>query len=93
MKKFKLFFSFIIFFIILQFFNISHAIEEKNGIENFPSSYQPYLMELQRNYPNWRFIALYTGLDWQSVINEENQFGKNLVPKSYSDRWKNTNPR
>ena len=38
------------------------------------------------------FVALYTNLDWKYVIDNENIFGKNLVPKSYSDRWKNTKP-
>ena len=62
------------------------------GIENFPASYQPYLYELKKRYPNWNFSALYTNLDWKYVIDNENKFGKNLVPKSYSDEWKNTTP-
>lgn len=60
----------------------------KNGIENFPESYQPYLQELKRKYPNWEFTALYTGLDWNTVINNEYANNSNLVPKSYSDVWK-----
>ena len=68
------------------------AVDIKEGIENFPESYRPYLEELQKNYPNWTFTALYTNLDWNYVIQNENKFGKNLVPKSYHDRWKNTNP-
>lgn len=68
------------------------AAEKKEGIENFPDSYKPYLLELQKKYPNWHFVALYTNLDWKYVIDNENIFGKNLVPKSYSDRWKNTKP-
>ena len=64
----------------------------KEGIENFPDSYKPYLEELQKKYPNWKFVALYTNLDWKYVIDNENEFGKNLVPKSYSDSWKNTTP-
>ena len=63
-----------------------------DGIENFPESYRPYLEELKKNHPNWTFTALYTNLDWDYVIQNENKFGKNLVPKSYNDRWKNTNP-
>ena len=62
------------------------------GIENFPESYRSYLEELKKNHPNWTFTALYTNLDWEYVIQNENKFGKNLVPKSYNDRWKNTNP-
>lgn len=69
--------------------NASHKLD---GIENFPASYQPYLEELAKKHPNWKFTALYTNLDWNYVISQENVFGKNLVPKNYSDRWKNTNP-
>lgn len=76
-------------FVISFFYPKSQASTKKDGIENFPSSYQPYLKELARKHPNWKFTALYTNLDWNYVINEENQFGKNLVPKNYSDSWKN----
>ena len=65
----------------------------ENGISNFPESYRPYLEVLQRKHPEWSFTALYTELDWNYVIDNENVFGKNLVPKSYSDSWKNTKPR
>lgn len=60
----------------------------KNGIENFPESYKPYLQELKRKYQNWEFTALYTGLDWNTVINNEYANNSNLVPLSYSDVWK-----
>ncbi len=66
------------------------ATTSLDGIENFPSSYQPYLRELAKKHPNWKFTALYTDLDWNYVIQQENVFGKNLVPKNYSDSWKNT---
>ena len=66
------------------------ATTSLDGIENFPSSYQPYLRELAKKHPNWKFTALYTDLDWNYVIEQENIFGKNLVPKNYSDSWKNT---
>ena len=66
--------------------------EKANGIEEFPESYKPYLEELLKKHPNWKFKALYTNLDWNYVIDNENVFGKNLVPKNYNDRWKNTKP-
>ena len=80
----------LIFIFLFGFLPSSEAADRKEGIENFPQSYQPYLQELQKRFPNWSFTALYTNLDWKYVIDNENQFGKNLVPKSYSDRWKNT---
>jgi hypothetical protein len=73
--------------------NLSFASYKKEGIENFPDSYKPYLLEIQKKHPNWTFTALYTELDWNNVINNENKFGLNLVPKSYSDSWKNTKAR
>ena len=80
-------------FLFLCFFNNVKASEIKEGLENFPNTYQPYIQELQKNHPNWRFLALNTNLDWAYVIRCENKFGTSLVPKSYSDRWKNTTPR
>ncbi len=93
---------FVIVFIV--FFTIFSPDKEENAVEGttlsngmvlsttFPESYQPYIDELKKKYPNWEFTALYTNLDWEEVIDNENVFGKNLVPKSYSDSWKNTNP-
>ena len=62
------------------------------GIENFPDSYKPYLNELKEKYPNWEFTALYTGLDWNTVVNNEYANDSNLVPLSYTDEWKCTIP-
>ena len=63
-----------------------------NGIDNFPNSYKPYLEILLEKHPNWNFTALYTNLDWNYVVSQENVFGKNLVPKNYKDTWKNKTP-
>ncbi len=82
-------FSISIYFTLI---HSSNANDTKIGIEAFPESYQPYLYELQKKYPEWSFTPIYTGLDWNYVIDNENKFGVNLVPKSYSDRWKNTTP-
>lgn len=97
-KKSYIFFSIsILLFVFLwmgSFLYLTAIASSKlDGIENFPSSYQPYLRELAKKHPNWKFTALYTNLDWNYVINQENVFGKNLVPKNYTDRWKNTTPR
>lgn len=84
----------VLFFVLIFIFfcipNKLYGVYRLEGIQNFPKSYQPYLLELQKKYPNWTFTALYTELDWSYVIDNENIFGKNLVPKSYSDSWKNT---
>ena len=86
----------ILFIILFTIFNSNKAEDDKiltrqmRLSDTFPSSYKPYIDELKKKYPNWEFKALYTNLDWKYVIDNENVFGKNLVPKSYSDSWKNT---
>lgn len=92
--------AFAIIFIVM--FTIFNSNKTENAIEGtrlsngmllsntFPDIYQPYIDELKKKYPKWDFKALYTNLDWKYVIDNENVFGKNLVPKSYSDSWKNT---
>lgn len=86
------------FIIILNIFEFNEVKSEKKLSRqmtlsnNFPDEYKPYVDALKSKYPNWEFKALYTNLDWNYVIKNENIYGKNLVPKSYSDSWKNTTP-
>lgn len=50
--------------------------------QGFPESYKPYLRDMHTKHPEWKFVALQTGLDWNTVIaNEANKQGqiKNLV--------------
>lgn len=50
--------------------------------QGFPESYKPYLRDLHNQHPNWKFVAVQTGLDWNYVIeNEQNKQGqiKNLI--------------
>ena len=82
--KYILIFMFILLSICL-YSTKTLAANQLEGIANFPVSYQAYLNELAKKHPNWQFTALYTGLDWNYVIDQENVFGKNLVPKNYSD--------
>lgn len=96
MKKKIILMLIIIFSIIISSFiliNKNIAKTEMYVSSEFPDDIAPYVNELKKQHPNWEFKALYTNLDWKYVIDNENVFGKNLVPKSYSDSWKNTKPR
>ena len=42
-------------------------------ISGFPESYKVQLRELHKTHPKWIFVPFYTGLDWQSSV--DNQFG------------------
>ena len=93
MKKYnKIIILLIIFLSIILISKKAEATYIVNGIENFPNSYKPYIEVLKSKHPEWNFTALYTELDWNYVIDNENIFGKNLVSKSYTDEWKNTKP-
>lgn len=94
MKIFRGKLKYIILLIVVCIFIYSYtnALDKSNEIENFPSTYIPYIRELKKRHPNWTFTPLYTNVDWNYAVDMENVFGKNLVPKNYSDAWKNTKP-
>lgn len=81
----------IVLFIIFILNNKVSAIDLRAGIDSFPTNYQGYLRAIKERHQNWNFIALYTNISWNTAISNENIFGKNLVPISYSNAWKNTN--
>ena len=56
----------------------------------FPESYLEKLLILHKEYPNWQFVAVQTGLDWEASIAAESAVGKNLVESSVNDSRKST---
>lgn len=92
MKK-RTFLTYTVFFcfiIVMLHSSTTEAAVKRDGIGNFPKSYQPYLQELKKKHSNWEFTALYTGLDFNYVVSQEYRNDKNLVPLSYNDTWKCT---
>lgn len=57
-------------------------------IEQFPASYQSALRALKDVHPNWIFVPMKTGLDWNTVIANEVIDGKSLVEYIYSEAAK-----
>lgn len=57
-------------------------------VEQFPASYQPALKALKEQHPNWIFVPMNTGLDWNTVIANELTGGKSLVHKSFPEYTK-----
>ena len=57
-------------------------------VEQFPASYQNALYELKRNHPNWVFVKMETGIDWNTAIARE-MGEKSLIHSSSPASWKN----
>lgn len=57
-------------------------------LAKFPTSYQTQLKKLHEEHPNWVFVAVKTGLSWDTVITEESVSGtssgtnRSLLPNS-----------
>ena len=43
----------------------------ESQLAQFPASYQPALKKLHEAHPNWVFVAVNTGLDWNAAVNSE----------------------
>ena len=56
--------------------------------QGFPESYKNGLRQLHAQYPNWVFKARNTGLDWNTVIENESLLGRNLVAAGSVSSWK-----
>ena len=68
---------------------VDGTYEEYLASQGFPESYWDSLSTLHAVYPNWQFIAVETGLNWNDVVAAETQLGKKLTyrynPKHYID--------
>lgn len=52
-------------------------------IEQFPESYREALISLKEAHPQWTFVKMNTGLDWDTVVENEMERGRNLIPTSF----------
>ncbi|MBQ8084972.1 MAG: SH3 domain-containing protein [Lachnospiraceae bacterium] len=49
----------------------------------FPESYKASIVALKSTYPNWNFVAVNTGLDWNTAVTNESVVGRNLIQSNY----------
>ena len=59
-------------------------------IELFPESYKAPLTALKEAHPNWIFVKMDTGLDWNTVVSEELYGGRSLIQVLTLDKVKQT---
>lgn len=55
------------------------SFESQLSAQGFPESYKTGLRQIHAQYPNWTFTGVKTGLDWNTVIQNEGVLGRNLV--------------
>ena len=60
--------------------------------QGFPESYRVSLRRLHYYYPEWQFVAVKKGLDWEKSIDAEYSLGVSLVDPSSPSSWKSTQP-
>ena len=58
-------------------------------VEQFPASYQNKLTQLKKAHPNWVFVKQNTGLDWQTVIKNENIGERSLIQTKMGSAYTN----
>ena len=59
-------------------------------LKEFPESYHDKLLALYDMYPNWKFVAVKTGLDWYDSLDEQSENWKSLVYIGAISSWKST---
>jgi len=58
-------------------------------VEQFPESYQDALYKLKQQHPNWKFVKMDTGLNWNYVVNVQSEADRSLVWNNTAlDSWK-----
>ena len=62
--------------------------EEQMRKLGFPESYIDSLSYLHSKYPNWQFVPVMIGIDWDEVIENESVPNRNLVASSRDDSLK-----
>ncbi len=58
----------------------------------FTDSYIEKICEIHKIHPTWIFEAFISGLDWNTVIEEESKVGNNLIPNTYKTGMLSTEP-
>lgn len=58
-------------------------------IEAFPNSYRSALSAIKSRHPNWTFVKMNTGLDWNTVIkNELSDRERNVIETPCPESWR-----
>lgn len=80
-------------YIIYKDYSGLDEVEQKSFEEllaEFPDSYKTPLLILHDMYPNWKFVAQNTGLEWSDALEAESTNARSLVSTGAISSWKST---
>ena len=73
----------------MQMFRLRRSGISYADVEQFPESYQDALYNLKQQHPNWKFVKMETGLDWNYVVTMQSEADRSLVWNNTAlDSWK-----
>lgn len=73
----------------VSFFSMRRTVSYPD-VEQFPASYQDALYELKSQHPDWTFVKMNTGIDWNYAISVECEGSRSLIwAKTAEESWKN----
>jgi beta-N-acetylglucosaminidase len=78
--------------VIMAFSLNTIKVNAETDYNAFPSGYRAKLREINRLHPNWTFVPFNTGLDWNTVVDNEMQGNRSLVYVTCDDSWKSKDP-
>ncbi len=59
--------------------NVSDSLKKEFQVAGFPESYWPSLAILKQSHPKWNFVAINTGLDFKTAVNNEDSGNRSLI--------------
>lgn len=62
-----------------------NAVTIPEDIQAFPASYQDALLAMKAKHPNWIFVRMDTGVDWNTAITKENSGNRSLIHSANSN--------
>ena len=78
--------------IVMAFSFDAIEVNAETNFSEFPLGYRTKLRELQKLHPNWTFVPFNTGLDWNTVVENEMWGNRSLVYVTCDDSWKSKDP-
>ncbi len=63
--------------------NLATDADFATQLAAFPEGYKAAISALKETYPNWSFVAIDTGLDWNEAVKAESVVGRNVIQSNY----------